>query len=86
MRVYNSLIIKLIGGGKSLKHPLLLPLLFLLCPLLAALTGCEHPAFDPLDGEDDGYMTRIDSTAADSTSTLTIIINDEWEGEKHLYF
>lgn len=86
MRVCNSLIIKLIGGGgKSLKRPLL-PLLFLLCPLLAALTGCEHPAFDPLDDEDDGYTTRIDSTAADSTSTLTIIINDEWEGEKHLYF
>ena len=58
---------------------LLLPLsTFLLFP------SCEHPAFDPLDDEEDATLTRADSLAADSTGVnLSITLGSTEWGEPY---
>ena len=64
----------------------LFPLSTLLLPLSTFLLfpSCEHPAFDPLDDEEDATLTRADSLAADSTGVnLSITLGSTEWGEPY---
>ena len=76
----KSLIISVLGGGKSSFPTFLVALSSFLLLFTIALCGCEQPVFDPLENQEDPAYTRADSLAADSTATtLGITIQSpEW--------
>ena len=79
MTICKSLIISVLGGGKSSFPTFLVALSSFLLLFTIALCGCEQPVFDPLENQEDPAYTRADSLAADSTATLGITIKSaEW--------